>query len=228
MHQTRKRMLIVAALLGATAVVAAAAIEQTAAIAKPHIEMASASGILPNSNSRSGGSVEQITIRFIGSDGVPVLQTPLSVKTSSNALLMVTPTTEPGVYVLAVPANTTGGNATLIATAIVNGVTYVGGRNFSISAAAASPSPTPSPTPTGGVSTMTRATTPTLAADQSGCQSITYYDVGPGKANATLSALPWSKLKGCDTVRIYPKAGNAPYNEMILVSAGTNLTPSRP
>ncbi len=76
--------------------------------------------------------------------------------------------------------------------------------------------------------TTPRATTPTLAADQSGCPVINYYDVGPGKANASLSQLPWSSLKGCDTVRIYPKVGNAPYHEMMLISAGTNLTPTTP
>lgn len=76
--------------------------------------------------------------------------------------------------------------------------------------------------------TTPRAITPTLAADQTGCALIHFYDVGPGKANANLSELPWSSLKGCDTVRIYPKANNAPYHEMILVSAGTNLTPTTP
>ena len=76
--------------------------------------------------------------------------------------------------------------------------------------------------------TTPRATTPTLAADQSGCPIINYYDVGPGKANTSLSQLPWSSLKGCDTVRIYPKAGNAAYHEMMLISAGTNLTPTTP
>ena len=35
-------------------------------------------------------------------------------------------------------------------------------------------------------------------------------------------------MKGCGTVRIYPKVGNAPYNEMMLISAGTNLTPTSP
>jgi hypothetical protein len=76
--------------------------------------------------------------------------------------------------------------------------------------------------------TTPRATTPTLAADQSGCAAINYYDVGPGKPNTSLSQLPWSNLKGCDTVRIYPKVGNAPYHEMMLISAGTNLTPTTP
>jgi hypothetical protein len=76
--------------------------------------------------------------------------------------------------------------------------------------------------------TTPRATSPTLAADQSGCAAINYYDVGPGKPNTSLSQLPWSNLKGCDTVRIYPKVGNAPYHEMMLISAGTNLTPTTP
>ncbi len=76
--------------------------------------------------------------------------------------------------------------------------------------------------------TTPRATTPTLAADQSGCSVINYYDVGPGKANSSLSQLPWSSLKGCDTVRIYPNVGNAPYHEMMLISAGTNLAPTTP
>lgn len=227
MLNTRKRVIIIAGLMCATAIAASATVQITAAAAKPFIEMANASGVLPGTNSRTAGSVELVTIRFVGADGVPDSLQPLTVKTSSNALLTVTPTAQPGIYTLAVPANTTGGNATLIATAVVNGVTYVGGRNFAISAAAGSPTPTPAPTPTGS-STMTRATTPTLAADQSGCSVVNYYDVGPGKAFTALSALPWSTLKGCDTVRIYPKAGNEPYNEMILISAGTNLTPTAP
>ena len=45
---------------------------------------------------------------------------------------------------------------------------------------------------------------------------------------SALSQIPWSKLQGCDTVRIYPKANNAPYNEMILISAGTNVAPTAP
>ncbi|MEO7324613.1 MAG: hypothetical protein ABIW82_07270 [Dokdonella sp.] len=77
-------------------------------------------------------------------------------------------------------------------------------------------------------STTVRAATPTMVADQSGCPSINYYDVGPGKSYTALMQLPWSKLKGCDSVRIYPKPNNAPYYEMILVSAGTNLAPSSP
>jgi hypothetical protein len=228
MVKTRKRALILAALMGATAIAAAAAtVQNSAATAKPFIEMSNASGVLPSTNSRSGGSVELVTIRFVGADGIPAPLEQLTVKTSSNALLTVTPTAQPGVYTLAVPASTNGGNATLIATAVVGGVTYVGGRNFAISPATASPAPTPAPVPA-GTSTMARATTPTLAADQSGCAVVHYYDVGPGKMFTSLSQLPWSAFKGCDTVRIYPKAGNAPYNEMMLVSAGTNLTPTAP
>ncbi|MFA5963388.1 MAG: hypothetical protein WC804_05175 [Sphingomonas sp.] len=221
-------MLIVAALLGGSNIAAAATLQDSVITAKPHVEMASSSGNLPNVNNRTGGSVEQVIIRFIGPDGLPALQVPLSIKTSNPALLTVTPTAQPGIYTLAVPANTTGGNATLIATAVVGGVTYIGGRNFHITSAAASPTPTPSAPPSAGVTTMTRATTPTLTADQSGCSTISNYDVGPGKPYTALSQLPWSTLKGCDTVRIYPKANYAAYNEMILVSGGTDLAPTAP
>eukprot|EP01035_Chromulina_nebulosa_P001100 gene1100-1490_t len=228
----RTRLLVAAALLGDAGAATAAAAQDTVVTAKPHVEMATAAGNLPTVNIRSAGSVEQIFIRFIGADGLPALNVPLSIKTSSGALLTVAPTAQPGVYTLAVPANTTGGNATLIATAIVGGVSYMGGRNFSITAAAAGTTPSPTPTPsvpvTTGVSTMIRAATPTLAADQSGCTAIAYYDVGPGKTYTALAQLPWSKLKGCDTVRIYPKVNNVPYNEMILVSAGTDLAPAAP
>jgi hypothetical protein len=225
-QRVRKRILIAAALLGGAAVAVAATVQSTAAVSKPYIDMANASGVLPGANSRGAGSVELLTIRFVGSDGVPDSAVPLTVKTSSNALLTITPTAQPGIYTLAVPANTNGGNATLLATAVVGGVTYSSGRNFAISGAAANPTPTPS-NPT-GATTMTRAATPTLAADQSGCAVVYNYDVGPGKMFTALSELPWSKLKGCDTVRIYPKTGNAPYNEMMLISAGTNLTPTAP
>lgn len=78
------------------------------------------------------------------------------------------------------------------------------------------------------VPTTIRATTPTMAADQSGCAAISFYDIGPGKTYSALSQVPWSKLKGCDTVRIYTNANNLPYHEMILLSAGTNLTPTAP
>jgi len=84
------------------------------------------------------------------------------------------------------------------------------------------------PAPQTGSSTITRATTPTLNADQSGCSAINYYDVGPDKAYSALSELPWSQLKGCDTVRIYAKPNNGEYNEMLLISAGTNLAPTAP
>jgi len=70
---------------------------------------------------------------------------------------------------------------------------------------------------------------PVPVADQTGCASgITFYDVGPNQTYTNLSELPWSQLQGCDTVRIYPKANNAPYNEMILISAGTDLAPTGP
>ncbi|MDB5710263.1 MAG: hypothetical protein JWL96_2333 [Sphingomonas bacterium] len=233
MRHMRKKLLFVAVLLGTTSIAAPATADTVVATGKAHIDMATASGPLPVANSRSAGSIEQITIVFVGADGVAVPDLPLSVKTSSNALLTVTPTAQPGIYTLAAPSNTTGGNATLIATVMLNGATYMGGRNFAITAAAAGPAPAPTPTPTpapsaSGVSTMIRAATPTLAADQSGCAAVNYYDVGPGKAFAALGQLPWSKLKGCDTVRIYPKAGNAPYNEMILVSGGTDVAPAAP
>jgi hypothetical protein len=228
MRQMRKKLIVVA-LLTSTAAAAPAMADTVVATAKPHIDIASASGPLPGANSRSAGSVEQITIRFVGADGVALLDLPLSVQTSSNALLTVTPTAQPGIYTLAVPANTTGGNATLIASVMLNGVSYMAGRNFAITGAAAGPAPTPTPPPApSGVSTMIRATTPTLAADQSGCTAVNYYDVGPGKSYTALAELPWSRLKGCDTVRIYPKAGNAPYNEMMLISAGTDLARAAP
>jgi len=67
-----------------------------------------------------------------------------------------------------------------------------------------------------------------MNADQSGCAVINYYDVGVGKTFTALGQLPWSQLKGCDTVRIYAKPNNLPYNEMILISAGTNLAPTAP
>lgn len=72
--------------------------------------------------------------------------------------------------------------------------------------------------------------TPVLAVDQTGCtQGINNIDVGPPPATfANLSDVPWSTLKGCDTVRIFPKAGNLPYREMILISAGTDVTPTAP
>lgn len=75
-------------------------------------------------------------------------------------------------------------------------------------------------------STTTRAPTPTMAADQTGCAAVHFYDVGPGKPYTAIGQLPWSQLKGCDTVRIYPRLNNAPYQEMILASAGTNLAPT--
>ncbi len=67
--------------------------------------------------------------------------------------------------------------------------------------------------------------------DQSGCNPVTYYDVGPGKQYTRLSQLPWSQLKGCDTVRVWPNILNGqivPYYEQVLISAGTNLTPTTP
>jgi hypothetical protein len=226
-RKIRKKLLIIAALLGGTATALAATVVVTAAESKPYIEIANASGVLPGANSRSPGSSELITIRYVGSDGVPNPTITVTVKTSSAALLTVTPTGQPGEYTLAVPANTSGGNATLIATATVGGVTSTGGRNFAISGASVTPTPTPTPVGS-GTSTMIRAATPTLAADQSGCAVVYNYDVGPGKMFTALSQLPWSTLKGCDTVRIYPKAGNAPYNEMMLISAGTNVAPTGP
>lgn len=62
--------------------------------------------------------------------------------------------------------------------------------------------------------------------DQSGCNAVTYYDVGPGKQYTNLSELPWSQFGGCVTVRVYPKVNNEPYREQVLLSAGTNLTPT--
>jgi len=129
-RRMRRGILVAAALLGGTHASQAAMLQDTPVITKPHIDIANGSGILPGINTRSAGSVEQISITFIGSDGLPAPQAALSVTTSSAALLTVTPTAQPGIYTLTVPANTVGGNATLIATAVVNGVSYAGGRNF--------------------------------------------------------------------------------------------------
>jgi hypothetical protein len=79
------------------------------------------------------------------------------------------------------------------------------------------------------VSTMTRAETPTMLPDQSGCATITYYDVGAegsGHQYTALKQLPWSRFKGCDTVRIHARP--TPYYEMILASAGTDIAPASP
>ena len=83
--------------------------------------------------------------------------------------------------------------------------------------------------------TTIRAATPTMAADQSGCATINYFDIGrpanvtgPGTLFNAFSEVPWSALKGCDTVRIYAKPNNGTYNEMMLISAGTDLTPTAP
>lgn len=82
--------------------------------------------------------------------------------------------------------------------------------------------------PVARATTTTRATTPTMSADQSGCAVVSFYDIGPGKPYTTFAQVPWSTLKGCDTVRIYPKSNGAAYSEMLLLSAGTNLTPTTP
>ena len=78
------------------------------------------------------------------------------------------------------------------------------------------------------IGTTARALAPTMNADQSGCATINYYDVGPQQPYTALGQLPWSKLKGCDTVRIFAKPNNGTYNEMILISAGTDLAPTAP
>lgn len=78
------------------------------------------------------------------------------------------------------------------------------------------------------VSAMAQAPTPTMAADQTGCFPVKYYDVGIGKPYDALKKVPWSTLRGCDTVQIFAKPNKAPYNEMILISAGSSVTPSAP
>ncbi|MFZ6710120.1 hypothetical protein [Undibacterium sp. TC9W] len=177
------------------------------------------------SNARNAGSMEYALIEFITETGTTDASVAITVSSSNPALIAVSKVAVAnalGNYLLAVPANSPSGSATVTASATVAGVTYTRSRVFVITAASTSIPPV------SGSSTITRATTPTMNADQSGCAAINYYDVGVGKTYTTLGQLPWSLLKGCDTVRIYAKPNNMPYHEMILISAGTNLTPTAP
>ncbi|MFZ6682016.1 hypothetical protein [Undibacterium sp. Tian12W] len=177
------------------------------------------------SNARNAGSMEYALIEFITEAGTTDASVAITVSSSNPALISVSKVAVAnalGNYLLAVPASAPSGTATITASATVAGVTYTRSRVFVITAASTSIPPV------SGSSTITRATTPTMNADQSGCAVINYYDVGVGKAYTALGQLPWSLLKGCDTVRIYAKPNNLPYHEMILISAGTNLTPTAP
>ncbi|MES2036694.1 MAG: hypothetical protein V4495_02560 [Pseudomonadota bacterium] len=174
-------------------------------------------------NARNAGSMEYALIEFISETGVTDPSVAITVSSSNPALITaskVAVANALGNYLLAVPANAPSGSATITASATVAGVVYSRSRAFVITAASSGIPPA------SGSSTITRATTPTMNADQSACAVINYYDVGVGKAYTALGQLPWSQLKGCDTVRIYAKPNNLPYHEMILISAGTNLTPT--
>ena len=177
------------------------------------------------SNARNAGSMEYALIEFISETGATDPSVAITVSSSNPALITankVAVANALGNYLLAVPANAPSDSATITASATVAGVVYSRSRVFVITAAS-----TGIP-PVSGSSTIIRATTPTMNADQSGCAAINYYDVGVGKTYTALGQLPWSQLKGCDTVRIYAKPNNVPYHEMILISAGTNLAPTAP
>ena len=177
-------------------------------------------------NNRVAGTSEYAAIWYFGTDGLVDMSIPVSVTSSNSALVSVTaaaPGNPLGNFILTVPLNAPAGTAIVTANATVGGVAYTRARSFVISPAAVTQAPLVSPT-----STTVRAATPTLAADQSGCTTINYYDVGPGQPFTALGQLPWSQLQGCDTVRIYAKPNNGTYNEMILVSAGTNMAPAAP
>lgn len=196
-----------------------------AANSPAHIGFSSKTVGFGASNARNAGSTEYALIEFITETGAVDASVSITVSSSDPSLISVSKAAVAnalGNYVLAVPANAASGSATITATATVAGVAYTRSRIFVITAASVIVPPA------GGSSTITRATTPTMDADQSGCAVINYYDVGVGKAFTALGQLPWSQLKGCDTVRIYAKPNNVPYNEMILISAGTNLAPTAP
>ncbi len=196
-------------------------------------------------NTRTAGWAEYAIINFIKSDGTVDPSIPVKVESSDKSSLIVTKLTvanAPGNYLLSIPRITPAGTVTVTASATVEGTLYSRSRVFSILAnsnpSTEPPSGTPTttattttttnPPPAPGSSTIIRATTPTLNADQSGCAAINYYDVGPGRPYTALGQLPWSQLKGCDTVRIFAKPNNGTYNEMMLISAGTNLAPTAP
>ena len=201
-----------------------------ATAATPSIGFSSKTVGFNSVNPRAAGTSEYALIVFNPGDGSTDPSVHVTVVSSDNSLLSVTPlavATALGNTLLSVPAQAPAGNVTVTASATVGGVVYTRSRLFVISANVPVP-PVPPPAPPPGSSTMLRATTPTLAADQSGCAAVRYFDVGPGQSYSALGQLPWSQLHGCDTVRIYPKANNAPYQEMMLISAGTNLALSAP
>ena len=144
---------------------------------------------------------------------------------SSTALVAVAqlPAIALGNHSLVVPANVPPGSTTVTANAVVQGVAFTKVRVFGIAVAPVMPSVV-----VPGTSNIVRATTPTLAADQSGCSTINFYDVGPGRALNAHGQLPWRRLQGCDTVRIFAKPAGASYNKMMLISACTNLAPNAP
>ena len=193
--------------------------------ATPFIGFSSKTVGFSSVNPRTAGTAEYALIVFNPGDGSTDPTVPITVVSSDASMLSVTPlavASTLGNTLLSVPALAPAGYVTVTASTTVGGVLYTRSRLFLISASVSVVPPTPPP----GASTMVRATTPTLAADQSGCAAIRYFDVGPGQPFVALGQLPWSQLQGCDTVRIYPKANNAPYTEMMLISAGTNLAPT--
>lgn len=199
------------------------------AAAAPFIGFSSKTASFGAVNPRTAGTSETALIVFNLGEGSTDPAVPIQVLSSDTSRLVVTPLAVPtalGTHLLAVPLLAAAGQVTVTATATVGGVDYLRSRLFAITAAA--PPPPPPPPAPAAPPTLVRATTPTLNADQSGCAAIQFYDVGPGRAFSALSQLPWSQLKGCDTVRIYPKLNNAPYQEMMLISAGTNLAPTAP
>ena len=209
----------------AIAVFTAAPTTAGAAIAPAHIGFSSPTVGFNATNFRTSGTSEFARVEFFAADGSVDTTVPVTLSSSDITRVAVAqvPANALGNYSLTVPANAQAGSATVTASAVVNGVTYARSRVFVIAAAPVVP-----PAPVPGTSTMVRATTPTLAADQSGCSAVTYYDVGPGRAYTALGQLPWSQLRGCDTVRIYAKPNGGSYNEMMLISAGTNMAPSAP
>jgi hypothetical protein len=70
-----------------------------------------------------------------------------------------------------------------------------------------------------------------LTPDQSGCSvaETRVFHVGQTAGMIPeIKGVPWSTLKGCDTVFLHAKTDDSAYHEMILLSAGTALTPSAP
>lgn len=204
---------------------AAVVLAMPAAAGTPRIGFSSKTVGFQLVNTRNAGTFEYAMIYALDANGVVDMTIPVTVVSSDVSLMKVSPVqgNALGNYQLTVPANAANGEVTVTASATIAGKPVSRARNFTIVAATPPPPPPPSGTPT-----TARASVPTVVADQSGCASIQYYDVGPGQVFQSLGQLPWSLLKGCDTVRIHAKANNAPYNEMILISAGTNLAPTAP